>query len=331
VLFQWKVKSALRGRGWPKRRQIGASHYEQYGVNYRVLEHAGPITERDVPHADAVIATFWTTAHWAAELPWEKGGKLYLVQHDEGSLHAANPEAEATYALGLRHVYVSSWIADRIATRHPTAVGEVIPNAVEVERFDSGVRRAPGRAVGMMWSPSWIKGSDVALEAVRQARRRVPGLEVIGFGATAPTKDVADVFDRFELTPDGRVMAEMYGTSRAWLFSSRFEGFGLPILEAMAARTPVIGTRTGAAPDLIGPENGRLIDVDAVDAMADAIVQTVKLDDASWLAMSDAAHRTAISYTWDDATDRFEAILKSICEGSKSSQPVGADEKAAAR
>jgi len=52
--------------------------------------------------------------------------------------------------------------------------------------------------------------------------------------------------------------------------------------------------------------------------MAQAIVQLCLLPDARWRDYSDAAYMTATSYTWDDATDRFEAALDQIRTGTTS-------------
>ncbi|WP_208352830.1 hypothetical protein, partial [Aetokthonos hydrillicola] len=44
--------------------------------------------------------------------------------------------------------------------------------------------------------------------------------------------------------------------------------------------------------------------------MAKAIVHICQLTDAEWRAISDAAYAKATDYTWDDATNLFEAALK---------------------
>ncbi|MGC8714943.1 MAG: glycosyltransferase [Leptodesmis sp.] len=53
-------------------------------------------------------------------------------------------------------------------------------------------------------------------------------------------------------------MRDYYSACDAWLFPSRYEAVGLPILEAMACRTPVIGTPAGIAPEMLSDGAGIL-------------------------------------------------------------------------
>ena len=80
-------------------------------------------------------------------------------------------------------------------------------------------------------------------------------------------------------------------------------------IEAMACRTPVIGTPAGAAPQLLSGAGGILVAPESQHDMAKAIIRICTMSDQEWRTMSDAAYATATGYTWDDATDRFEAAL----------------------
>jgi glycosyltransferase involved in cell wall biosynthesis len=113
------------------------------------------------------------------------------------------------------------------------------------------------------------------------------------------------------------MIKEIYAQCDAWLFGSRTEGFGLPILEAMACRTPVIGTPTGAAPDLLAPGGGILVKPEDPQDMARAIEQICRMPDEEWRIRSRLAYTKAISYTWDDATDLFEVALNQAIKVSK--------------
>ena len=121
----------------------------------------------------------------------------------------------------------------------------------------------------------------------------------------------------FRKQPPQDVLKEIYGKCDAWLFSSRSEGFGLPLLEAMACRTPVIATPAGAAPDLCAGGGGILVPRDDPAAMARAIERIAAMPDGAWRELSAKAHQTASQYSWDDATIRFEAALRQAVERTR--------------
>jgi glycosyltransferase involved in cell wall biosynthesis len=99
--------------------------------------------------------------------------------------------------------------------------------------------------------------------------------------------------------------------------ASREEGFGLAILEAMAARIPVIATRCGGPEDMIEHEvNGLLIAPEDPAAMANA-VRRLLADPALAGRLSDRAialHRER--FTSDTATARFAAVITGLASGS---------------
>ncbi len=307
-----KIKSLAKGRGWPKAPpKNDDSHYRNYGIRHKITSSDSGINLFDVPDSDAVVATLWSTAHWVHQLPPGKGKKFYLVQHDEGHLLPRFP-AEETYGFPMCHIYVSQWIASRIRARFPEAAGIIINNAIDIDDFDRGERAKPSRLrVGMMWGGVRSKGGDISIEAVRQVRARGLDVELVSFGSQSPPEQYASEMNEFFLQPQKERMAEIYGSCSAWLFTSRFEGFGLPILEAMAARTPVIGTPTGAAPELITQGGGILVPMDDPRGTADAIETIAKLDPGAWKKMSDAAYLTAHSLSWHDAANAFEQYLLS--------------------
>jgi glycosyltransferase involved in cell wall biosynthesis len=314
VSLKRQLMSLVKGRGWPRQPQIGVSHYADYGIRYRIVDHDGALTDRDIENSDAVIATYWLTAEWVERLSSEKGQKFYLVQHDEGTIHK-NMRAENTYTFDMFHIYVSDWIADRIRQRHPDSRGTVINNAIEVDLFDLGPREKPSRLrVGMMWAGETIKGGDIAVEAVRLAKERGLDIETVAFGSNRPPKKYAGEFSEFFLQPKQNTLVEIYRSCSVWLFTSRFEGFGLPILEAMASGTPVIGTPTGAAPELIAQGGGFQVGMEDVDAVASAIEKIAAMDAAEWKCMSQSAQKTARSHTWQTAAKSLELFLNQCLE-----------------
>ena len=66
-----------------------------------------------------------------------------------------------------------------------------------------------------------------------------------------------------------------YRGAVAFVFPSRYEGFGLPPLEAMACGTPVVGSDAASLPEVVG-DAGVLLDPDDAEGMAGALIQLVQ-------------------------------------------------------
>ena len=294
-------------------------YFRGLGERFHWLDHKVPVSPDDLPDADILIATWWRTAFEAAIMPPEKGRKVYFVQHHEVHDHLPHDLSAGSYWLPLKKITIADWLVETMATLYGDHDVAMVPNSVDTAQFNAPPReRSSKLRVGLLYAPATFKGLDVSLRAIQIARAQFPDLEVVAFGTRDP-------IERFPL-PSGSVyhrapaqdlIPKIYASCDAWLFGSRIEGFGLPLLEAMACRTPVVATRAGAAPDLIeSGVSGYLVDIDDAEAMGARLIELLSLPPKAWRAMSEAAHRKASSYTWDDATHAFEAELVRITTSS---------------
>ena len=71
--------------------------------------------------------------------------------------------------------------------------------------------------------------------------------------------------------PDGE-LADLYRTSDVLVMPSLHEGFGLPILEAMASGTPVVASNRGSLPEVVG-DAGLMVEPEDIEAIADAVIR----------------------------------------------------------
>jgi glycosyltransferase involved in cell wall biosynthesis len=304
------VRSLLKGDGLPARPGSGPSHFDGLNVPHAVLSHPGPVTDADLPEADVVVATWWETAEWVARLSPSRGAKVHFMQ-DYEVWGGPRERVDATCHLPLTRIVIAGWVRDLLRQRFGQPVPALIPNGVEATRFHAPPRgKQPVPTVGLTYTPMHNKGCDISLKAYELAARRLPGLRLVAFGSTRPTKELPlpPGTDFSFRAPDDQ-LKDIYARCDAWLFGTRIEGFGLPILEAMACRTPVIGTPAGAAPDLLPRGGGVLVPHENPEAMADAIVRVCSMADDQWRALSDRALATAAACTWEDAADRFEDVL----------------------
>lgn len=315
-----RLRRAACGVAIPSDARQDPSHLDGVSVPHQVIDCHRPIRAGDLPDAEIVVATWWETAEWVAKLPPAKGTPVYFIQHYEAHDRIPAHRVDATWRLPFRKIVVARWLADLARDRFgdPTAV--IVPNGVDLEQFSSPPRcRQPIPTVGLVYSPVAFKGCDIALKAVALARENMPALRLRAFGGMLPLPSLPlPLGTEFALRPAQDRIREVYAGCDAWLFSSHSEGFGLPLLEAMACRTPVIATPAGAAPDLLKDGGGVLVPYGNSAAMAAAIEQVCNLSETQWRIMSDNVWNIASRYSWKDAIDRFERTVQmAACEPRK--------------
>lgn len=294
--------------------------FEPLGARHRTIESFRPIVDADLPDGDLVVATLWKTAEWVQALSSAKGRKAYLMQDYEMFDFVPKEQVAKSYGYDFLRIAVSGYIRDEIARNHGVTDVHVINNAVDLEHFSVPPRAKNERlTLGFMYQPRGSKNVALALEVAEKAMKAVPGLRVVAFGAAERPLEALPLPAGVEYhpRPAQAEIPKIYAACDAWLFTSDAEGFGLPLLEAMACRTPVIATRAGAAPELIRDGvNGWL-----ADSRAEAFLQRVEtlqaMSPAQWRALSDGAHATPRAWTWEDAVDRFEALAGEAVSGGR--------------
>jgi glycosyltransferase involved in cell wall biosynthesis len=307
-----KLKSLLLGQGWPIRHDKRPTHFDGRNIERKVLDRWRPLTDADVPDADVIVSTWWETAEWIANLSPCKGAKVYFAQGYEIFDFLRIDRVKATWAAPMHKIVVSRWLANLARDEYGDKNVSLVPNAVDPKQFQAPPRdkqRVP--AVGMLFSPAPIKGCDVGFRAFELARATFPNLKMHLFGSDPPTSDLPlPTGASFELRPPQARLREIYASCDAWLFPSRNDGFGLPLLEAMACRTPIIATTTGAGPELTEAGAGFLVRMEDAEDMARAIVKIGEMANAEWRLLSARAREIALENTWDRAADRFLAALE---------------------
>jgi len=91
-------------------------------------------------------------------------------------------------------------------------------------------------------------------------------------------------------------LAQLLAGARALIFPSLYEGFGLPVLEAMASGTPVLLTRASAMPEVAG-DAGNYIEPDNADGLRDALIRLLD-DQVHWQACREAGLQRARLFSW---------------------------------
>jgi glycosyltransferase involved in cell wall biosynthesis len=295
------------------------SHFDGTGLDHRVLDRARPVEDRDVPDADVVVCTWWETAEWVARLALAKGTKIYFVQHHEVFDWLPVARSAATYRLPMHKIVIAAWLERVMTSEYGQTDVSLVPNSVDHAQFFAPARgKRPHPTVGFLYSKAQFKGVDISLQAIAKLRAQLPALRVLSFGDQAPRPGELGDDIEFHLAPAQDSIRELYARCDVWMTASRSEGFNLPAMEAMACRTPVVATRTGWPEEaIVDGVNGWCIDVDDVDALAQAAQRVLALSDADWRAMSQHAFETVQHSSWEASARSFEQVLIAQCERTK--------------
>jgi glycosyltransferase involved in cell wall biosynthesis len=107
-------------------------------------------------------------------------------------------------------------------------------------------------------------------------------------------------------------MPRLYGAATALLMPSRYEGFGLPPLEAMACGTPVMAARATSLPEVVG-EAALLLSPDDANAWRETALKLLR-DDAQRRELSEKGRERAALFNWDDCARRTLATYRRALE-----------------
>lgn len=303
----------IRNSVLPSKNIKAPSHFDGTQVPVTVLERFRPIGASDVPLADILIATWWETAEWISSFPENRGKKIHFVQ-DYEIWNGYKEKVDASLRLPIDKITISTWLekilVDQLDCKRPM----LVLNGVDRNLFRQPVRHAPTvPTVGFVYAPNSRKGTDIAIQAVATAKQRIPNLRCIAFGHKMPIAELPlPEFVEYHASPPQVKIREIYGTCSAWLFSSREEGFGLPILEALACGTPVLATPAGAAPDILPHGGGVLLDSYHPNNLADEIINLLSIRKEEWKNLSSESLNVASTFSLENSIERFSGYLHAL-------------------
>ncbi len=108
----------------------------------------------------------------------------------------------------------------------------------------------------------------------------------------------------------GEELRTLYRRARALVHPSRYEGFGLTLLEAMASETPVMACRTASIPEVAG-DAALLIEPDHEEALMDALV-TLEQDERLREEMVRRGREQVRKFSWKKAADQTIHIYRQV-------------------
>ena len=166
------------------------------------------------------------------------------------------------------------------------------------------------------------KGHDVLIRALATLRDARWTLTCAGSLARSPSfvdrvrglvRDL-DFADRVELAGEltGSALDECYDRADVFVLATQLETYGMAVAEALARGLPVVSTRTGAIPRLVGSDAGLLVAPGDTSALADAMRRVIGDADLRQRLAAGARRARDRFEGWDVAIRKMEAVLEGV-------------------
>lgn len=249
-----------------------------------------------------------------------------------------------TSAAQRHHTWLTRWLINRmdaiIATSTLSAAflkrdATVVMHGVDTDRYAPPVDRAaafaegklPGRyAIGCFGRVRAQKGSDVFVEAMCRLLPRYPDFSAVMVGAIVREQQgfagglkarIAEAGLQSRIVMTGEIDIEevqrWYQRLTIYAFTSRNEGFGLTLIEAMASGTALVASRAGAAEFVVEDGvTGVLTPPGDVDALVGALEPLMR-DPAAAMAMGARARQRVLEkFSLDAEANAIAAVYRTL-------------------
>jgi glycosyltransferase involved in cell wall biosynthesis len=313
------------------------------GGDVRVIRHVGgfysPAAQRSWlglrrTGAHRCAAAFFP--HWDAPLVGMPAASVVTV-HD--LIHFKVPDAfpparrwvaartlARVVARAAGVVTVSHATTRDLVERFPRAAGKVrtVANGVGAEfgrepRPDDAAVGAGEPYVLCVGNQKPHKNLEAAVEVLARVRKTYPSLRLViagerfpGAGRTLARAAELDVCHAVrDLGPvDDATLRGLYRGASVFLFPSRYEGFGIPVLEAMLAGAPVVASDTPAVAEVAG-DAALLRAPDDHEGMAEAVAALLSRADVRTELVRRGRDRAA-RFSWDASARQTAAVLRAV-------------------
>jgi glycosyltransferase involved in cell wall biosynthesis len=314
-IFTFSVRAYLKLRELMRREKFDVIHDNQtLGYGMLLMKSLGVPVVATIHHpitAD-LAAAIAESETWRRKLRWAMFYSFLTMQGRVSRRMERIVTVSETSAVDTVHAFKLR--EDRV---------RIIHNGIDTDIFKKldGVEKVPNSLVILGKAQDKNKGVPYLLKAVQLLKGEVDvKVSVVGNqsedgGYGARLIEELGIGDRVTFTGalDTDELVRLYSSAEIAVTASLYEGFGLPAAEAMSCGTPVIASRAGALPEVVG-EDGTGVLVPPADPPAlAAAIRHLLSDDALRQRMGNAARkRIEESFSWEVAAGETLKVYEEV-------------------
>lgn len=188
-------------------------------------------------------------------------------------------------------------------------VAETRPPRLMPEKYFLSIITHPKRknVLGALKAFATLSARSDAVYVIAGLMREPQRQELL---ATAGQLGVRDRVRLWGYADDGQ-LASLYRNAEFTLYPSFYEGFGLPVVEAMACGCPVITSTASSLPELM-PDRDWLVDPHNIGDIAARMQQMLALSPEARRQIGETNHRHALHFTWEKAAGKMLEIFEEL-------------------
>ncbi len=160
------------------------------------------------------------------------------------------------------------------------------------------------------------KNAQLIIDALPEFEQALPGVKLIIAGSNDQIYlDQLKASNASSVVLAGYVsdalLNALYQQAGAVWFPSRYEGFGMPVIEAMAAGAPVVTSSAASIPEVC-ENTGRLCDMDNTAEHISALGEALALNGTGREKEAEAGKKQAAKFTWEKSAQKLEQLFQSL-------------------
>lgn len=198
----------------------------------------------------------------------------------------------------------------------------LIPNGIDIDEYESENKNIITPSILYMGRLVKIKGIDILIKALPTIKNLYPNIKLHIAGTGGQYNRINSLVEKLNLTENVVFLGNVFGFEKRCLIAStdililpsRYEAFGIVLLEAMASSKPVVASDVGGIPYIVDDgKTGLLFEEGNIDELAKHVLKLLA-DKSMRLNMGKAGRERAKLFSWSEIADKTVKVYREVCD-----------------